>query len=204
MAVAEIGPLTRSTPRYVAFLRAVNVGGHTVRMEELRSLFTSLGFSGAETFIASGNVVFHAGGKTAASLEKAIEACLRNALGYEVSTFLRTEAELASIAGLRPFSDSKLKAASALNIGFLKAPLTPAAVKTLMTFRTDIDDFQVEGRELFWLCAKKQSESAFSNAAFEKALGVRATFRGINTIVRLAAKYSLAQAPAKSGKRRAG
>ena len=40
-------------PKYVAFLRAVNVGGHTVKMDYLRSLFEALGFSNVETFIAS-------------------------------------------------------------------------------------------------------------------------------------------------------
>src|SRR3990170_352332 len=44
--------------RFIAFLRAINVGGHTVKMDQLRQLFESLGFSGIETFIASGNVVF--------------------------------------------------------------------------------------------------------------------------------------------------
>ena len=42
--------------RYAAFLRAINVGGHVVKMDQLRRLFESLGFSDVETFIASGNV----------------------------------------------------------------------------------------------------------------------------------------------------
>ena len=33
-------------PRFVAFLRAINVGGHVVKMDELRRLFESLGFTG--------------------------------------------------------------------------------------------------------------------------------------------------------------
>ena len=45
-------------PKYVALLRAINVGGHTVKMDHLRSLFEAIGFSNVETFIASGNVIF--------------------------------------------------------------------------------------------------------------------------------------------------
>jgi uncharacterized protein (DUF1697 family) len=45
-------------PKYVAFLRAINVGGRTVKMGHLRSLFEAMGFSNVETFIASGNVIF--------------------------------------------------------------------------------------------------------------------------------------------------
>ena len=43
-------------PKHFAFLRAINVGGHTVKMDHLRDIFESLGFSNVETFIASGNV----------------------------------------------------------------------------------------------------------------------------------------------------
>jgi uncharacterized protein (DUF1697 family) len=60
-------------PRYVAFLRAINVGGHIVKMDYLRSLFEELGFTNVETFIASGNVVFDSSYKNPASLEKKIE-----------------------------------------------------------------------------------------------------------------------------------
>ena len=44
-------------PKYVALLRAINVGGHTVKMDRLRRLFEELGFKNVETFIASGNVI---------------------------------------------------------------------------------------------------------------------------------------------------
>jgi uncharacterized protein (DUF1697 family) len=44
--------------RYVAFLRGINVGGHRVKMEHLRDLFTALRFSQVATFIASGNVIY--------------------------------------------------------------------------------------------------------------------------------------------------
>lgn len=46
--------------RYIAFLRAINVGGHTVKMDVLRAHFTRLGLANVETFIASGNVIFDA------------------------------------------------------------------------------------------------------------------------------------------------
>ena len=59
--------------KYAAFLRAINVGGHIVKMDRLRTLFEAAGFRGAETFIASGNVVFESSRKSAADLERAIE-----------------------------------------------------------------------------------------------------------------------------------
>src|ERR1041384_610051 len=43
---------------YAAFLRAINVGGHVVKMDRLRRLVESLGHARVETLIASGNVIF--------------------------------------------------------------------------------------------------------------------------------------------------
>ena len=179
-------------PRFIAFLRAINVGGHTVKMDHLRQLFESLDFSGVETFIASGNVVFEATSKNAKALERQIEHKLREALGYEVATFLRTGAELAAIANYKPFRPSELAAAAALNIAFLAEKLDDKSKQKLMALRTEIDDFHAHDREIYWLCRKKQSESTISNAVLEKTLGRPSTLRGANTVHKMAAKYSAA------------
>lgn len=176
-------------PRLVAFLRAINVGGHTVTMAALRKEFEAVGVSDVETFIASGNVIFTPRATDLATLEKKIEARLRASLGYEVATFLRTGAEVAAIAASRPFTDAERRDAGALCVGFLSEPLGAPARRALMALTTDIDSFHTQEREVYWLCRKKQSESTFSNAHFEKAVKARVTFRGINTVVRLAARY---------------
>src|SRR6266542_3017759 len=88
--------------KHIAFLRAINVGGHNVQMTALRQLFESLGFSNIETFIASGNVIFDAKAGSTKALEKKIETCLHEALGYKVEAFIRTGAELAKIAKYQP------------------------------------------------------------------------------------------------------
>ena len=79
--------------------------------------------------------------------------------------------------------------ARALNVAFLQEPLGAAAEARLQGLRTELDAFRTAGREVWWLCQAKQSESTFSNAVFEKVLGVKATFRGISTLQRLAARY---------------
>jgi uncharacterized protein (DUF1697 family) len=176
--------------RYVAFLRAINVGGHVVKMEVLKRLFAKAGFTSVETFIASGNVIFESRTKDAAKIERTIETALERALGYEVATFVRTTGELAAVATREPFPRARIDEAAAFVVGFVSAPLDGAAVRRLMALRTDIDDFHVDAREIYWLCRHKQSESTFSNAVFEKAIGVRATFRNTTTIRKMAAKYA--------------
>jgi len=172
--------------RYVAFLRAINVGGHIVKMDALRKHFASLGFDDVETFIASGNVIFRSRSSAAAALERRIEACLEDKLGYEVKTFLRTDAEVTAIAGYRAFEPVHVAAARSFNVGFLSSVLDKTAITRVQGFTSPTDDFHVNGRELYWLCRTGQADSKFSNVAFEKALGVRSTFRGLNTVRRLA------------------
>jgi uncharacterized protein (DUF1697 family) len=174
----------------VAFLRAINVGGHIVTMDKLRGLFTKLGYDGVETFIASGNVVFQARATGGAALEKKIEAGLQQALGYEVKTFVRSGPEVAAIAAFTPFTPARWEAGATRVVGFLAEPLSKDAHHALMKLRGDRDDFQVNGREIYWLSTFTQSESKISNVLLERTLKASTTFRGINTIHRLTAKYA--------------
>jgi len=176
-------------PRYIAFLRAINVGGHTVKMDDLRGLCEAMGFASVETFIASGNVVFETASADSKALEGQIEAGLKDALGYEVATFIRTPVELAAAAHCQPFPQAVIDAAGALNVAFLSEALNEESTRKLMALKTDIDDFHANGREVYWLCQVKQSESKFSNAVLEKALGAKSTLRGISTVRKMAAKY---------------
>jgi uncharacterized protein (DUF1697 family) len=96
--------------QYVAFLRAINVGGHIVKMPELQRLFEGMGFFNVATFIASGNVIFESAVDDAHELEQIIEKELQEALGYEVVTFLRTLPEVAAIADHKPFPEEEFEA----------------------------------------------------------------------------------------------
>jgi uncharacterized protein (DUF1697 family) len=58
-----------------------------------------------------------------------------------------------------------------------------------MSMQTEIDDFHVHGREIYWLCKKKQSDSKISNALIEKKLGVKSTLRGVSTVNKIAENY---------------
>lgn len=176
-------------PRLIAFLRAINVGGHTVTMARLKQEFEALGLKDVETFIASGNVIFSSSSRDLGALEKKVEKRLHASLGYDVATFIRTAAEVAAVAGYQAFEAGRVKTAGAYCVGFLSAPLDAASKRALMAFKSEIDDFHTKGREVYWLCQTGQSGSTFTNVQMEKALKVRATFRGINTVARLAAKH---------------
>jgi uncharacterized protein (DUF1697 family) len=178
--------------RYVAFLRAINVGGHTVKMADLRGTFEALGLANVETFIASGNVIFEATrttATTASALESRIEAALQDDLGYRVDTFIRTAKELRGIAAYQPFGDSEITApGSRLFVAFVGKPPAAELVDRLVALSGGIDSFAVHGREVHWLVRGRYSDSRFSGTLLERTLGMPATVRGAATVAKIAAK----------------
>jgi len=183
-----------TVPRYVAFLRAINVGGHTVKMAQLRGAFEALGFVGVSTFIASGNVIFESDETESAALEQRIEAALRDSLGYEVATFLRTDAEVGRIAEQAPFPQVEPNEADTMYVVFLRAAPEEAARGRVMALSNEQDLLHPLGRELYWLRRGSLLDSTTGVADFGKALGgMPTTVRNANTLRRLAAKYPAAR-----------
>jgi len=188
-------------PKYVAFLRAINVGGHTVQMEELRCVLSAAGFSDVETFIASGNVIFSSPGTDTAALERRIASALEKAFGYAVATFVRTPAELAAVAAHMPCSADPVAAGGAMHIIFLAQALPAAGCKEVAALSLPGDELSAKGREIYWGRFGKLSESPL----FGKSLGKAATagtMRNRNTVVRLLARLQAAPAPPAAGRRR--
>jgi uncharacterized protein (DUF1697 family) len=175
--------------RWIAFLRAINVGGHTVKMDNLRRIFTDAGLSRVETYIASGNVIFDANGVDRPDLAAQLQRTLQTELGYIVDVFLRTPGEVRAITAYQPFAPQLLDRAVAFNVAFLPGVLPADSQAKLQTLATEIDFFHSYQTEVYWLCYKKQSESTFSNSVLERTLSVRSTIRGINIIHKLAEKY---------------
>jgi len=178
-------------PKYVAFLRAINVGGHTVKMDYLRQLFVAMKFSKVETFIASGNVIFDSTSKNARALERKIEDYLQETLGYDVATFVRLTSELADIVNYKPFREAELNGeANVLYIAFMGDKPSSVSKDKLLALTSEVDEFHIYGREVYWLRRRMIGESKFSGALLEKALGMSATIRNSTTVKKIAAKYS--------------
>jgi uncharacterized protein (DUF1697 family) len=179
--------------RSVALLRGLNVGGHTVRMAELREAFEDLGFEDVATFIASGNVIFRSGeadAGDAAALERRIEAGLRKELGYDVATFIRSCDELTRVAAGDPFPDTtRDTAGAALHVAFMREPVPAPVREAVLALRRDTDDFRVEGREVYWLVAGGRMSDSPVGVAFARLLGSDSTMRNMNTVRRMVVRF---------------
>jgi len=162
--------------KYVALLRAVNVGGTgKLPMIELKSMCDSSGFVNARTYIASGNVVFES--KLAEGAVKAkLEKCLASYAGKPVEVLVRTGPEMAAVLAKNPF---KSRAPNATVAIFLDEPPPKDALKTI-TGQAD-EEVALGAREIYVHYGAGMGRSKLEIPAAKKG-----TARNMNTVAKLA------------------
>lgn len=176
-------------PRYVAFLRGMNLGKRRLPMSRLKSLFEEIGFASVETFIASGNVLFTSKVKDTGKLETVIATHLEKSLGYRVDTFVRTGEAVAEVGRSKIFPEESQSGVT-IHVGFFQQKLLPETAKKLSAFRTPEDEFCVIGRDYYWLCRVRTSESKVWASPELKELRLpTSTMRNITSLRKLIAKH---------------
>lgn len=171
----------------------MNLGNRRIKNPELRVEFEQLGFADLATFRASGNVIFGSeGGESEAALTKTIESGLVGGLGYDVPVFLRSAAEVESIAAREPFEANLVAASSGkLQVLLLTNRPTAKARKTVLGLATGEDLLAIEGRELYWLPSGGTIDSDLDLKAIDSSLG-KGTMRTMGTVAQIAAKHCAA------------
>ena len=168
--------------RYIAFLRAINVGGHRlIKMQDLARMFESSGFKNVRTFIQSGNVIFDSRSANTQTLTKKIERSLEQSLGYRVSVMLRTLAEIQEIVRRNPFKKTPPSADVMMCVVFLagepqRNPSLPAVIA-----KDNLEIFEVKDRAAF-IVARRKKNGWFGFPNIEKELGVSGTARNWTTV----------------------
>ncbi len=172
--------------RYIAFLRAVNVGGHVVKMDRLRALFGELGLRRVRTYIQTGNVFFETDEPDRAALTARIERHLEQALGYRVATFLRTVAEVEAVLALDPFAGREVTSDMRLAVIFTAQPFPADVELPLVSPKGDYEIVHATPGEVFviWhLVGGRPPSSGF----LEKAIPGPATSRFVHTTAKILA-----------------
>jgi uncharacterized protein (DUF1697 family) len=168
----------------IAFLRAVNLGRRTVPMRRLVGVCEGLGYDHVWTHANSGNAVFDASGSRV-SIEQALERALESAFGFEVTTFVRTPAELDAALTLDPFP---LTAGDTYFITFLKRPPAAAVQRQLEEASNDFDTLVVDGRDVHWRMRGKSTETKVKAATWRSVGEHGSTSRNANLLGKLAEK----------------
>lgn len=111
-----------SPTRYLAFLRGINLGGRTVKMDALRQVFTALGFEQVKTLIASGNVSFFAPRTDPNKLTTTIEAALAKRFGFSIPVIIRTAKSMEALVAARPFGRVRVTPSTGLWVTLFAQP----------------------------------------------------------------------------------
>jgi uncharacterized protein (DUF1697 family) len=169
----------------IAFLRAVNLGRRTVPNARLAALCSELGYGDPWTFINSGNVVFDAPGARA-KVEATLAKALEDEFGFEVTTFVRTPAELRTLTGSAPFD---VASDDTHFVTFLKGPPVAAARHALEALSNDFDTLVVAGRDVHWRMHGRSTETRIKKRQWEDVLGpMSSTSRNMTMLRKLVAK----------------
>ncbi|MGY4400835.1 DUF1697 domain-containing protein [Bradyrhizobium sp. USDA 3315] len=163
-------------PRYVALLRAVNVGGTgKLPMTELKAMCVDEGFADAQTYIASGNVVFSSK-LGAAKVKAALERRLQAYAGKPVGVVIRSADEIAAVLRANPFPKAPPNYTVAI---FLDEPPPKDALKDIKGQQDE--EVRLGKREIYVAYGSGMGRSKLKIPAAAKG-----TARNINTIAKLA------------------
>ena len=175
--------------RIAIFLRGINLGKRRLTKDMLIRPFTSAGFEGVETFIASGNVVIDDPDLEPAELEARIEGAVLQEFGFEADAFARPIRTLAELVAQDRIVEPESEGFTP-HVMFLKQKPSAGVDEALAELETDDDRFLVMGREVVWLRRGRLTDSTIEQRHLEKALQ-RApnTMRKITTLRRMAAKF---------------
>ncbi|MCA6101569.1 DUF1697 domain-containing protein [Bradyrhizobium australafricanum] len=163
-------------PRYVALLRAVNVGGTgKLPMTELKAMCIDEGFADAQTYIASGNVVFSSK-LDAAKVKAALERRLQAYTGKPVGVVVRSADEIAAVLRANPFPKAPPNYTVAI---FFDEPPPKDALKDIKGQQNE--EVRLGKREIYVAYGSGMGRSKLKIPAAAKG-----TARNINTIAKLA------------------
>lgn len=167
----------------VAFLRGVNLGKRRIKMEDLRAAFEGMGFAGARTLIASGNVLFD--GIEALDLAGRIAAGLEARFGFAVPTILRSLDALTELRDADPFEGRMEDDDTKLYAFFLAQP----EMAKLTARRSVAGDYDIVGQTetAFFAVAHRMESGRFGEGLDQvaKPFETRITNRNWNTVLRL-------------------
>jgi len=175
-------------PKYVAFLRGINVGGkNIVKKEMLQEAFTSLGYEHVSVWKQSGNVIFETSDSDLEQIKLAIQKKLKSLLGNNIGVILRSFYYLEELVKSNTFRNLDEKGASYL-VTFLSTE-TAESVLHLKIPKSTAEIIRIDKHEAYSV-THGHGEGGLPNPFLEKKLKTQATTRNWNTIKEIVQGFS--------------
>ena len=171
---------------HIALLRAVNVGGRSLKMGDLVGFARDLGLDNPRTLLQSGNLVFESPVRGDAALEKQLEAEAEKRFGFQIDFMVRSAAEWRALIMANPFPRAAHDDPSHLLAMPLKAAPADGALEGLRRAITGPEQAEIVARDAYLIYPAGIGGSKLTITVIEKTLGVRGTARNWNTVRKLA------------------
>lgn len=171
---------------YISVLRAINLGAHNrIAMADLREMCGKIDLQGAQTLVASGNLVFQSAVKSSAKLEQLLEAASTKHLGVTTDYFVRSAKEWQDIIAANPFPAEARNDPGRMVMMCLRDAPTAAQVAALQAAIKGREIVTAKGKQAYFVYPDGQGRSKLTIALIEKMLGTRGTARNWNTVLKL-------------------
>lgn len=169
---------------HVAFLRGINVGkNNQVRMEELRKVFKSMGFSDIQTISVAGNVLFTTETTDTEEVSNSIERNLKKAFKFDIPVSVRTIKELSKLVDSNPFKGIEVTENTRLYVSFISGYFDN---KLKVPFKSPQKDYTIlsvsEGEVCSVVTINGNTSTPDLMSFVDKQFGKRSTTRNLNTI----------------------
>lgn len=159
----------------MAFLRAINTGNRRIKMADLRSVYTDLGYDDVASYIASGNVIFASDDRPdIQQLEDAFE----DRFGFDAEVFLRDALQVSTLLESIPWVDPE----GVVEVSFLRASPDPEAARGLEATAVDPEMLVVLDTEVLFLREGKGVATTHKESTSMRILGMEMTRRGLATV----------------------
>jgi uncharacterized protein (DUF1697 family) len=171
--------------RYVALIRAVNVGGRsTIAMSDLRKLVEGAGMEDVTTYIQTGNVVFTAPRTSRSKLAARLEEAVGKRLGRPAKVFVRTRADLEEALARCPFEPERDKSVAVCHLVFLDRNPDAAHRRALAELEDGVYRFHVE-RDVLYYAYPRDARGRRRSIDLERVVGAAGTGRSIGVVRKL-------------------
>jgi len=170
---------------FIGLLRGINVGGHNkIPMSDLRTLCAEIGWSGVQTYIQSGNLVFSASGKPAA-LEAELQRAIEQRFGLSICTLVRSATAWPAYIKSNPFLDTCKTKPHHVMLCLSRLAPKPDAIKNLEGRASDGERIAQGGDALWIHFAGGVAGSKLSPAVLDRFVGSPVTARNWLTVLKL-------------------
>ncbi len=168
--------------KYISILRGINVGGkNKIKIIDLQTVYTELGFTEIKTYIQSGNVIFLSEISDIKLLEENISKKINLSFGFDVTVIVIEKSEFEKIIENNPFDNENAETKN-LHITFLHSFPLKSDIEKINNEVFQPDDFVISTKTIYLNIRNGYGNTKLSNSFFEKKLKVAATTRNLKTV----------------------